>query len=51
MAFKEFVATIGTILTIFQFMSGSLICRKIVQDGGTGSVSAMPFICGIFSAG
>ncbi|CAL4189876.1 unnamed protein product [Meganyctiphanes norvegica] len=46
---KELIATLATIVTIAQFLSGIEICRKIVKQGATGEISGFPFVVGVFS--
>ena len=47
---QEIVATTGTVSTILLFLCGSLICKKIVQQGHTGGISSLTFIAGVFNA-
>ncbi|KAG0694450.1 Sugar transporter SWEET1 [Chionoecetes opilio] len=47
--YKDIIATIATIVTIIQFLSGTDICRKIIRQGSTGDISGFPFVGGLFS--
>lgn len=47
--YKNVVSTVGTVVTIGQFLSGIDICRRIVKQGSTGDISGFPFIGGVFS--
>lgn len=47
--YKDSIATVATIVTIVQFLSGTDICRKIVKQGSTGEISGFPFVGGVFS--
>ncbi|XP_045621074.1 sugar transporter SWEET1 isoform X2 [Procambarus clarkii] len=48
--YKDLVATVATIVTIIQFLSGTDICRKIIKQSSTGNISGFPFIGGVFCA-
>lgn len=45
------ISQLAMVFTFLQFLSGSLICYKFVKQGHTGSLSALTFICGVFSTG
>ncbi|XP_046391127.1 sugar transporter SWEET1 [Ischnura elegans] len=47
--FKSALATTASISTILQFLSGVLICRKIVRKGTCGDTSCFPFVAGFAS--
>ncbi|KAK7060073.1 hypothetical protein SK128_024248 [Halocaridina rubra] len=47
--YKDLVATVATIVTIVQFLSGIEICFKIAKQGTTGDISGFPFVGGVFS--
>uniref|UniRef100_A0A0P4VUR3 Sugar transporter SWEET n=2 Tax=Scylla olivacea TaxID=85551 RepID=A0A0P4VUR3_SCYOL len=47
--YKDIIATVATIVTIIQFLSGIDICRKIIKQGSTGDISGFPFVGGVFS--
>ncbi|XP_050719662.1 sugar transporter SWEET1-like [Eriocheir sinensis] len=47
--YKDLISTVGTIVTIIQFLSGIDICRRIVRQGSTGDISGFPFVGGVFS--
>ncbi|KAG7177953.1 Sugar transporter SWEET1-like 1 [Homarus americanus] len=46
---KDLIATAATTVTILQFLSGIVICRKIVKQSSTGNISGFPFVGGVFS--
>ncbi|XP_071445847.1 sugar transporter SWEET1 [Hetaerina americana] len=46
---KGVVATTASVSTIFQFLSGVLICRKLVKQGTCGDTSCFPFVVGFVS--
>ena len=48
-SYKDIIATVATITTIIQFLSGTDICRKIIKQGSTSEISGFPFICGVFN--
>ncbi|XP_013113696.1 sugar transporter SWEET1 [Stomoxys calcitrans] len=41
--------TTAVVSTIFQYLSGALICRKYIAKKSTGDSSGFPFICGFLS--
>ncbi|SPP75153.1 sugar transporter SWEET1 [Drosophila guanche] len=45
----ELLSTTAVISTVFQFLSGAMICRKYIQKKSTGDSSGVPFICGFLS--
>lgn len=47
--YKDIIATVATIVTIIQFLSGIEICRRIIKQGSTGDISGFPFVGGVFS--
>ncbi|XP_030387027.1 sugar transporter SWEET1 [Scaptodrosophila lebanonensis] len=48
-AFDTLLSTTAVISTVFQFLSGAVICRKYIQKKSTGDSSGFPFICGFLS--
>ncbi|KAJ8984831.1 hypothetical protein NQ317_013031 [Molorchus minor] len=46
---KNLLATTASICTILQFLTGTLICQKIVQNKSTGDISSFPFVSGCLS--
>ncbi|ALC42194.1 slv [Drosophila busckii] len=48
-ALDSVLSTTAVISTVFQFLSGSVICRKYIQKKSTGDSSGLPFICGFLS--
>uniref|UniRef100_A0A6M2DH04 Sugar transporter SWEET n=1 Tax=Xenopsylla cheopis TaxID=163159 RepID=A0A6M2DH04_XENCH len=46
---KDLIAATAVVTTVLQFLTGILICQKIVQKGSTGDTSVFPFICGFLS--
>ncbi|KAJ8932794.1 hypothetical protein NQ314_014498 [Rhamnusium bicolor] len=47
--FKNLLATTASICTILQFLTGTLVCQKIVQNKSTGDISSFPFVSGCLS--
>ncbi|XP_018578432.1 sugar transporter SWEET1 [Anoplophora glabripennis] len=47
--FKNILATTASICTILQFLTGTLVCQKIVQNKSTGDMSSFPFVSGCLS--
>ncbi|KAH8394771.1 hypothetical protein KR222_005151, partial [Zaprionus bogoriensis] len=48
-AYDAILSTTAVISTIFQYLSGAVICRKYIQKKSTGDSSGVPFICGFLS--
>nr|AAD03390.1 saliva [Drosophila melanogaster] len=48
-AYDSLLSTTAVISTVFQFLSGAMICRKYIQKKSTGDSSGVPFICGFLS--
>ncbi|KAL3269191.1 hypothetical protein HHI36_008274 [Cryptolaemus montrouzieri] len=46
---KNFLGVTASISTILQFLTGALVCQKVVQNKSTGDQSALPFISGCLS--
>ncbi|XP_068143792.1 sugar transporter SWEET1 isoform X1 [Drosophila tropicalis] len=49
LAYDSLLSTTAVISTVFQFLSGSIVCRKYIQKKSTGDSSGLPFICGFLS--
>ncbi|EDW02266.1 sugar transporter SWEET1 [Drosophila grimshawi] len=49
LAYDSVLSTTAVISTVFQFLSGTVICRKYIQKKSTGDSSGVPFICGFLS--
>ncbi|XP_037946313.1 sugar transporter SWEET1 [Teleopsis dalmanni] len=41
--------TTAVITTVFQYLSGAIVCHKYMQKKSTGDSSGFPFICGFLS--
>ncbi|KAK9873349.1 hypothetical protein WA026_022154 [Henosepilachna vigintioctopunctata] len=48
-ALKNFLGVTASVSTILQFLTGVLVCQKIVINKSTGDQSALPFISGCLS--
>ncbi|XP_044754104.1 sugar transporter SWEET1 [Coccinella septempunctata] len=48
-ALKNFLGVTASISTILQFLTGALVCQKVVNNKSTGDQSALPFVCGCLS--
>ncbi|KAI8035780.1 sugar transporter SWEET1 [Drosophila gunungcola] len=48
-AYDSLLSTTAVVSTVFQFLSGAMICRKYIQKKSTGDSSGVPFICGFLS--
>ncbi|XP_055629806.1 sugar transporter SWEET1 [Toxorhynchites rutilus septentrionalis] len=49
LSFKDFLASSATVSTVFQFLTGSLICYKYIRKKSTGETSGLPFVAGFLS--
>ncbi|CAH1987974.1 unnamed protein product [Acanthoscelides obtectus] len=47
--FKNLIATTASLCTIIQFLTGTLVCLKIVKNKSTADMSSLPFISGCLS--
>jgi len=43
-AFKDILASTASVCTIFQFLSGILVCRKFAKNKSTGDASGLAFV-------
>ena len=41
---RDALASTASVCTVFQFLAGVLVCRKIVKNGTTGNSSALAFV-------
>lgn len=48
-SYESVLETSAVITTIFQFLTGGIICRKYFQKKSTGDSSGFPFVCGFLS--
>ncbi|XP_035792669.1 sugar transporter SWEET1-like [Anopheles albimanus] len=46
---KNTLASLATVATVLQFLTGSIICRRYFKKKSTGDTSAVPFISGFLS--
>jgi len=47
--YADVLAVSCSICTILQFLSGTLVCQKFIQNGTTGDASSFPFVSGALS--
>uniref|UniRef100_A0A182QKK1 Sugar transporter SWEET n=1 Tax=Anopheles farauti TaxID=69004 RepID=A0A182QKK1_9DIPT len=46
---KNSLATLATVATVLQFLTGTVICNRYIRKKSTGDTSAFPFISGFLS--
>ncbi|CAH0554594.1 unnamed protein product [Brassicogethes aeneus] len=47
--FKNFLGITASICAILQFLTGILVCQKVIQNKSTGDNSSFPFVSGCLS--